>query len=91
MNENLKFWNNSFWFSVDEIVEQFQATENVVLNCFNAVCHAGELDEKEVSAKNKENILFLNLDAVISIAYRIDNVKATKFRNVGSGANYLHY
>jgi len=80
MQNNFHFWNNSFWFTGEELAEIFEVSETVVLDNFAIVCDTGELLESEVSAKNKSGKLFLNLNAAISVAYRIDNVKATKFR-----------
>jgi len=80
MQTSLKFRNDSFWFTVEELASIFYVKEENILDKFTVVCDSGELLAPDISAKNKDGILFLNLDAAVSIAYYIDNVKATKFR-----------
>ncbi len=79
-NNNLKFWKKTLWFSIDEICKHFNTTPDNALNLLMQIYASKELSEKNVSVKNKDGEVFLNLDAAISIGYRTDNLLATKFR-----------
>jgi len=80
LNNNLKFWKKTLWFSIDEICKHFNTTPDNASNLLMQIYASKELSEKDVSVKNKKGELFLNLDAAISIGYRINNFLATKFR-----------
>ena len=39
-----------------------------------------ELVQKEGTRKVKRNVEFYNLDAIISVGYRVNSIRATQFR-----------
>lgn len=83
--------SNTIWLSQAQISELFDTSiDNISLHLKN-IYKEKELDEKstiedfsivrqEGKRKVKRNIKHYNLDAVISIGYRVSSYKATKFR-----------
>lgn len=88
---NLKFHNETIWLSQKDIAGIFDCTsDNVSLHLKN-IYSEGELDENltteissvvqlEGSRKVSRKIKLYNLDAIISVGYRVNSKKATDFR-----------
>ncbi|NDV83149.1 virulence RhuM family protein [Bacteroides sp. 51] len=84
----VRIQDETVWLTQNLIAELFQTTkQNVSLHLKN-IFHDGELDENSVvkdflttAADGKNyNTKFYNLDAIISIGYRVNSQRATQFR-----------
>lgn len=83
--------NESIWLTQKAMAELFDCSpDNIGLHLKN-VFEAGELEKnrttEEISVVQKEGtrsvkrkVTFYNLDAIISVGYRVNSAKATKFR-----------
>ncbi|MBQ9281109.1 MAG: virulence RhuM family protein [Treponema sp.] len=83
--------DESIWLTQKAMAELFDCSpDNIGLHLKN-VFEAGELEknrtteeisvvQKEGSRSVKRNMTFYNLDAIISVGYRVNSAKATKFR-----------
>ena len=83
--------DESIWLTQKAMAELFDCSpDNIGLHLKN-VFEAGELEKnrttEEISVVQKEgtrsvkrNVTFYNLDAIISVGYRVNSAKATKFR-----------
>ena len=80
--------NDTVWLTQQRIAELFGVDRTVVTKHLNNIFKEGELNKDSVSAifahtandgkKYKTN--FYNLDAIISVGYRVNSTKATQFR-----------
>ncbi len=83
--------NETIWLPQQRIAELFGTTkQNISLHVKN-IFESGELDEnstvkkiltvqQEGSREVKRNVEHYNLDAIISIGYRVNSTSATQFR-----------
>ncbi|MBP3806983.1 MAG: virulence RhuM family protein [Eubacterium sp.] len=86
--------NDSLWITQKTMAELFGVDKSGISRHLKKIFESGELDEKVVVAKiattsphgaipgktqDKES-MFYNLDAIISVGYRVNSIKATKFR-----------
>lgn len=83
--------DESIWLTQKAMAELFDCSaDNISLHLKN-IYETGELERnrtaEEISAVQKEgnrsvkrNLTFYNLDAIISVGYRVNSAKATKFR-----------
>lgn len=83
--------NETFWLTQKAMAALFETTpQNITIHLKN-IYEAGELDEnstckdflqvqKEGSRMVERNQKFYNLDAIISVGYRVNSAKATQFR-----------
>lgn len=78
----------TIWATQKSIAEVFQTSrENITIHLKN-IFESNELDEKSVSKENlhtasdgkKYKTKFYNLDAIISVGYRVNSIQATQFR-----------
>ena len=88
---NARLKDESIWLTQKAMAELFDCSpDNIGLHLKN-VFEAGELEKnrttEEISVVQKEgtrsvkrNVTFYNLDAIISVGYRVNSAKATKFR-----------
>ena len=82
------FNKETIWLTQKKMSELFNVDRSVITKHLQNIFESGELDEKSVSAKiahtakdGKSYItLFYNLDAIISVGYRVNSEKATHFR-----------
>lgn len=83
--------NETIWASLDQIAKLFGRDKSVISRHFKNIYKEGELLEKATVAKNatvqKEgdrevirSIEYYNLDAIISVGYRVNSKTATQFR-----------
>lgn len=80
--------NDTVWLTQQRIAELFGVDRTVITKHLNNIFKEGELNKDSVSAifahtandgkKYKTN--FYNLDAIISVGYRVNSTKATQFR-----------
>ena len=86
--------DETIWLSQAKIAELFGVERTVVTKHLGNIFKSGELDEKVVCAifahttqhgaiankTQQTNIKFYNLDAIISVGYRVNSSQATAFR-----------
>ncbi|MDX8409381.1 MAG: virulence protein RhuM/Fic/DOC family protein [Mariprofundales bacterium] len=79
------------WLSLNQLSELFERDKSVISRHLRNVFKEGELDRKATVAKKAtvqqegerevlRDIEFFNLDAVISVGYRVNSARATHFR-----------
>ncbi len=80
--------NETLWLPQKRIAELFGVDRTVVTKHLKNIFDSGELEENSVSAKiahtaqdgKKYNTKFYNLDAILSVGYRVNSMQATQFR-----------
>ncbi len=83
--------DESIWLTQNSMAELFDVNVPAVSKHLKNIYECGELDEvstisiletvqKEGTRSVKRNVTFYNLDAIISVGYRVNSAKATKFR-----------
>lgn len=80
--------NETLWLPQKRIAELFGVDRSVVTKHLKNIFDSAELEEESVSAKIAHtaedgkiyNTKFYNLDAVLSVGYRVNSSKATQFR-----------
>ena len=80
--------DESIWLSQKGMAELFECSSDNISVHLKNIFESGELDKNSVTEKisvtanDGKNYLtnFYNLDAIISVGYRINSAKATKFR-----------
>ncbi|WP_320033787.1 virulence RhuM family protein [Halarcobacter sp.] len=80
--------NETLWLPQKRIAELFGVDRTVVTKHLKNIFESGELEENSVSAKiahtaedgKKYNTKFYNLDAILSVGYRVNSIQATQFR-----------
>ena len=87
----VRLHNENIWLTQKSIAQLFDCSiDNIALH-LKSIFQTGELDEmattedssvvqKEGERNVSRNVKFYNLDAVISVGYRINSVRATQFR-----------
>ena len=77
--------DESIWLAQKQIVELFGTERSVITKHLNNIFKSGELEEKSNVQKmhianSDKPVKFYNLDAIISVGYRVNSQKATDFR-----------
>lgn len=86
--------NDSLWITQKTMAELFGVDKSGISRHLKKIFESGELDEKVVIAKfattsphgaiqgktQDKETMFYNLDAIISVGYRVNSKKATQFR-----------
>lgn len=83
--------NETVWLTQQKIAELFGVDRTVITKHLKNIYLEGELEKEATSAKFaqvqkegtrevKRNIEYYNLDAIISVGYRVNSTKATQFR-----------
>ncbi len=88
VNVSVYYYNESFWLTQKAMGELFGTTKQTISYHLNNIFSDGELIQDSVvkefltTATDGKNYktLFYNLDAIISVGYRINSMKATSFR-----------
>lgn len=90
-NENtieVRVENETVWLTQKMIAELFDKSRNTITEHLQNIFVQGELDENSVcrdfrhtGSDGKEyTVKFYNLDAIISVGYRVNSLRATQFR-----------
>jgi hypothetical protein len=87
-NIEAKFFDDNVWLTQKLIAKLFDVERSVITKHLKNIFEEQELDSDSVSAKfahtakdgKKYNTLFYNLDAIISVGYRVNSKRATDFR-----------
>ena len=80
--------DENVWLTQNGISRLFDKGRSTITEHLNAIFAEGELDESSVSRNfrltaddgKSYNTKFYNLDAIISVGYRVNSVRATQFR-----------
>lgn len=76
------------WLALDQIADLFQRDKSVVSRHLRNIFETGELTKSRVVAKNATTaadgkiyqVEYYNLDAIISVGYRVNSKRGTQFR-----------
>lgn len=82
------FDNDTVWLSIDQMAELFQRDKSVIGKRVRNIFKEGELVKEAVWAKfayaasdgKIYQVDFYNLDAIISVGYRVKSLRGTQFR-----------
>ena len=91
VNVSVIFYNETFWLTQKAMGELFGVESHTINYHLKEIYKIGELDEtsttrkfralqKEGNRNVERELLFFNLDAIISVGYRVNSMQATKFR-----------
>ena len=80
--------HETVWLSLNQMTELFQRDKSVVSRHLRNVFASGELEHSAVVAKNATTaadgktyqVDYYNLDAIISVGYRVNSLRGTQFR-----------
>lgn len=84
----VRYMNETFWLTQKEMGELFDVDRTVVSKHLKNIFESGELAEKGTCAKiahigstgQTYQTTTYNLDAIIAVGYRVNSLKATRFR-----------
>ena len=84
----VKLEAETVWLSLQQIADLFGRDKSVISRHLRNVFRSGELDKDSVVAKNATTaadgktyqVEFYNLDAIISVGYRVNSKEGTQFR-----------
>ena len=93
-NIDVKLENETVWLTQDQLVQLFDRDKSVISRHIKNIFEEGELDPKVVVAKNatttphgalagkwqKHDVVYYNLDVIISVGYRVKSQRGTQFR-----------
>ena len=88
---SVAFYSETFWLTQKAMGDLFDVEPNTITYHLKDIFDSDELDEnsttqffrvvqKEGNRNVRRNIKFYNLDAIISVGYRVNSKKATSFR-----------
>jgi len=85
---DVKFAQDTVWLSLTQMAALFERDKSVISRHIRNVFQSGELQREAVVAKNATTapdgktyqIDFYNLDAIISVGYRVNSKRGTQFR-----------
>jgi len=94
----VKFDRETFWLTQEQIAKLFARDRTVITRHLRNIFKEGELDEQVVCAnfthttqhgaikgKTQEKIVkYYNLDAIISVGYRVNSKRGTQFRQLAT-------
>ncbi len=87
----VQFEGDTFWLNLNQISSLFDRDKSVISRHLSNIYKEGELDQISTFAKNatvqieadrqvKSEIEFYNLDAILSVGYRVNSKRGTQFR-----------
>lgn len=91
---DVKLENETVWLTQDQLVILFERDKSVISRHIKNIFREGELSPTEVVAKNAittphgaipgktqtRDVIFYNLDVIISVGYRVKSKRGTQFR-----------
>lgn len=89
---------DTVWLSLQQLAELFGRDKSVVSRHLKNIFDTRELERESVVAKNATTaadgktyqVEYFNLDAIISIGYRVNSTRATRFRQWATGVLRQH-
>ena len=84
----VKMQDDTVWLTLNQIAEFFGRDKSVISRHFRNIFSSEELVQEQVVAKNATTgtdgktyqVEYYNLDAIISVGYRVNSTRATHFR-----------
>lgn len=87
----VQFEGDTFWLSLNQLASLFEKDKSVISRHLKNIFQEGELDRNSTVAKNatvqqesnrkvKREIEYFNLDAILSVGYRVNSKRGTQFR-----------
>lgn len=84
----VRLTDETIWLTLNQITELFGRDKSVISRHLRNIFHSGELERTAVVAKNATTaadgktyqIDYYNLDAIISVGYRVNSIQGTRFR-----------
>lgn len=84
----VKFEGETFWLSLNQITDLFERDKSVISRHLKNIFKTDELDRSSVVAKNATTasdgktyeVEYYNLDAILSVGYRVNSKRGTQFR-----------
>lgn len=87
----VRYMNETFWLTQKEMGELFGVNRQAITKHLRNIFEEGELIEESTSSKMelvqnegkrkvKREVVLYNLDAIIAVGYRVNSLKATRFR-----------
>ena len=84
----VQFEGETFWLNMNQIARLFERDKSVISKHIRNVFGSGELVKNSVVAKNATtakdgksySVEFYNLDAILSVGYRVNSIRGTQFR-----------
>lgn len=85
---DVRFVDETVWLTQTQLCDLYQTSKSNISEHIKNIFDEGELDEKSVVRKFRTtaadgknyNVLYYNLDMIISLGYRVKSITATKFR-----------
>ena len=88
---NVKLQGDTLWLSLNQLADLFERDKSVISRHLRNIYNEGELDKTATVAKNAtvqnegerkvvRDVEFYNLDAIISLGYRVNSKRGTQFR-----------
>lgn len=89
---------DTLWLALNQIAELFGRDKSVISRHLRNVFKDGELERPAVVAKNATTaadgktyqVEYFNLDAILSVGYRVNSVQGTRFRQWATGVLREH-
>lgn len=86
------------WLSLQQLAELFERDKSVISRHLKNIFDSNELERVSVVAKNATTaadgktyqVEYFNLDAIISVGYRVNSSRATRFRQWATGVLRQH-
>ncbi len=84
----VRFEGDTFWLSLNQIAALFEKDKSVISRHLKNIFESQDLNKISVVAKNattgndgkQYQVEFYNLDAIISVGYRVNSIRGTQFR-----------
>lgn len=84
----VQFEGETFWLSLNQIAALFDRDKSVISRHLRNIFTEGELERTSVVAKNATTakdkktyeVAYFNLDAILSVGYRVNSKRGTQFR-----------
>lgn len=84
----VRLYDDSLWMSLNQIAALFDRNKSVISRHLHNIFKSGELQRDAVVAKKATTaadgktyqVEYFNLDAIISVGYRVNSIRGTHFR-----------
>lgn len=85
---DVRLERDTVWLSLNQMADLFDRDKSVISRHLRNVFRSGELDRGAVVAKNATtaadgktyHVEYFNLDAILSVGYRVNSLRGTQFR-----------
>ena len=85
---DVSLYEETVWLNLNQMADLFQRDKSVISRHLRNIFKSGELDRQSVVAKfattaadgKTYQVEYFNLDAIISLRYRVNSLRGTQFR-----------